>query len=43
MNNDILVVRVNMLLKNKEQESVHQYIFEQRKTGFSGKEEQWID
>lgn len=33
MNNDILVVRVNMFLKNKEQESVHQYILEQRKTG----------
>lgn len=33
MNNDILVVRVNMFLKNKEQESVRQYILEQRKTG----------
>ena len=33
MENDILVVRVNMFLKNKEQEAVRQYILEQRKTG----------
>lgn len=33
MNNDILVVRVNMFLKSKEQEAVRQYILEQQKTG----------
>ncbi|MFA5655136.1 MAG: hypothetical protein WDA37_00165 [Dysgonamonadaceae bacterium] len=33
MDEDILVVRVNMFLKNKEQEAVRQYILEQRKTG----------
>lgn len=33
MDDDILVVRVNMFLKNKEQEAVRQYILEQRKTG----------
>lgn len=33
MDNDILIVRVNMFLKNKEQEAVRQHILEQRKTG----------
>ena len=33
MDNDILIVRVNMFLKNKEQEAVRKYILEQRKTG----------
>jgi hypothetical protein len=33
MENDILVVKVNMFLKNKELEAVRQYILEQRKTG----------
>lgn len=33
MENDILVVKVNMFLKNKEQEAVRQCILEQRKTG----------
>lgn len=32
-NNDILVIKVNIVLKNKEQEAVHQHILEQRKTG----------
>ena len=33
MDNDILVIKVNMFLKNKEQETVRQHILEQRKTG----------
>lgn len=33
MDNDILVVKVNMFLKNKEQEAVRQHVLEQRKTG----------
>lgn len=33
MENDILVVRINMFLKNKEQEAFRQHILEQRKTG----------
>ena len=33
MDNDILVIKVNMFLKNKEQEAVRQHILEQRKTG----------
>ena len=33
MDNDILVVKVNMFLKNKEAEAVRQHILEQRKTG----------
>ncbi len=33
MDNNILVIKVNMFLKNKEQEAVRQYILEQRKTG----------
>lgn len=33
MDNDILVVKVNMFLRNKEQEAVRQHILEQRKTG----------
>ena len=33
MDNNILVIRVNMFLKNKEQEAVRQHVLEQRKTG----------
>ena len=33
MDNNILVIRVNMVLKNKEQEAVRQCILGQRKTG----------
>ena len=33
MDNNILVIKVNMFLKNKEQEAVRQHILEQRKTG----------
>ena len=33
MDNNILIIRVNMFLKNKEKEAVRQYIMEQRKTG----------
>lgn len=33
MVDDILVVRINMFLKNKEQEAIRQYILEQRKNG----------
>ena len=33
MDNNILVIRVNLFLKNKEQEAVRQHILEQRKTG----------
>lgn len=33
MNDDILVIKANMFLKNKEREAVRQCILEQRKTG----------
>jgi len=33
MDDDILVVKINMFLKSKDQEAIRQYILEQRKTG----------